>query len=186
MVDVSRVNSSPTFQPVPVESPLVEEISELALEKGVNLAQLIAKTYNLVEQVSHTKSHVKIDELEKHEKKLRAVTEFLSEIENQLTKSKEINMDNDKHKVVIDALREMLDHKVPLLDKNYVWTKDEAELLKTALTRHSQIIMQQVHHSSSQVNRAIEEGTELLQIARKLLEMIDRLHNTFTSNQRGR
>jgi archaellum component FlaC len=212
MVDISRINPSPIFQPNQADSALVKEISELALEKGVNLAQLIVKTHDLVEEASselaltkgvnlgqlvattygsveeasQAKAHAKIDELEKNEKKLRAVTEFLSEIENQLTKDKKVDMGDEKHKVVVDQLREMLDHKLPLLENNYSWSKDDAETLKTGLTRHSQIIMQQVHHSSSEVSRAIEEGTELLQIARKLLEMIDRHYNTLTSNQRGR
>lgn len=84
---------------------------------------------------------------------------------------------------LVGEMHTLLDHK--LLEKT-VWTRAEAETIKTAMTRHSQIIMQQIQHASSDVNRAIEEGTELLQIARKLLEMIDRLHQTFTSNQRAR
>jgi hypothetical protein len=45
--------------------------------------------------------------------------------------------------------------------------------------------MQQISHKSSDVNRAIEEGTELLQIARKILEMYQQFISTVTRNQRG-
>jgi uncharacterized protein (DUF2342 family) len=164
-----------------LSSSTLEEMSERALEQGVNLAQLIAKTYVFVEQVSHQKSHAKIDELEKHEKKLKTVTQFLSGIEAQLANpdAREVNM-ADKS-ALVEEMHQLLDHK--LLTKS-VWSRSEADTIKTALTRHSQIIMQQVHHSSSEVNRSIEEGTELLQISRKVLEMYQQLISSFTRNQR--
>jgi hypothetical protein len=161
----------------------LDELSELAIVKGVNLAQLMAKTYLIVEQKSEAKSHLKIDELEAHEKKLKLITEFLSEIESQLSSNpnaKEINM-ADKSEMV-ENVRQLINHK--LLEKS-VWKRDEADILKMALTRDSQIIMQQISHKSSDVNRAIEEGTELLQIARKILEMYQQFISTVTRNQRG-
>ena len=163
--------------------PIVPKIDVAAsLVKGVNLAQLVSNTYNSVELASHIKSHAKIDELEKHEKKLKTVTQFLTEIETQLSNpdARVVNM-ADKSSLV-EEMHQLLDHK--LLSKTE-WTRAEAETIKTAMTRHSQVIMQQVHHSSSEVNRAIEEGTELLQIARKILEMYQQLITTFTRNQRG-
>ena len=162
-------------------SPVVDELSEQALVKGVNLAQLIAKTYICVEEASHQKSNAKIDELEKQEKKLRTVTNFLSEIEAQLSNptAREVNM-ADKS-VLVEEMHQLLDHK---LLANTVWTRDEADTIKTALTRHSQIIMQEVHRFAGEVNRAIEEGTELLQISRKILELCQQLITSFTRNQR--
>ena len=172
--------------------PLVDELSERALEKGVNLAQVIGKFVNegqlitdlylKVEKDSNVKSHAKIDQLQVEEKKLKTVSTFLTELETHLSNpdAKVINM-ADKSSLV-EEMNKLLDHK--LLTKTE-WTRAEAETIRTALTRHSQIIMQQVAQASSEVNRMIENGTELLQIARKILEMYQQRNTTFTRNQRG-
>ena len=185
--DISTEALSTGYQP-----PLVDELSERALEKGVNLAQVIGKFVNegqlitdlylKVEKDSNIKSHAKIDKLEEEEKKLKTVSTFLTELETHLSNpdAKVINM-ADKSSLV-EEMNKLLDHK--LLAKTE-WTRAEAETIRTALTRHSQIIMQQVAQASSEVNRMIENGTELLQIARKILEMYQQRNSTFTRNQRG-
>lgn len=186
---VNQINSVSPFSPTEFlasESPLVEELTNQALDQGVNLAYLVATTYLKVEQNAQGKTNLKIDELEVHQKKLENITNFLTRIEDQLGNrdTKEVALATQADLDLLAEMRLLLpDSKI--LKKN-TWTREEAGALQQALTRHSQIILQKVSQSSSEVNRAIEEGMELLQIARKCLEMLDRLHNTFTSNQRSR
>jgi hypothetical protein len=169
------------------ETKVIEELSNQAFGSGVNLAQLIAQTYLRVEQNAQGKTHLKIDVLESHQKKLGITTNFLTRVEAQLSDEniKEISLTSTQ--VDLDLLGEMRQIMGPhqLLNKD-TWTRKEAQAIQQALTRDSQVILQQASQSSSEVNRAIEEGMELLQIARKCLEMLDRLHQTFTSNQRSR
>ncbi len=182
--NIPSVTSSSALSPATSTTSLVDELSEQAIKGEVNLGQLIAKTYLIIEDRANNKSNLKIDELEAHEKKLEIVTQFLSTLETQLAanpNAKEVDM-TDKS-ALIEDLRRAWDH--PLLGKSK-WSLEEANALKTGITRHSQIYMQQIHHLSSDVSRAIEEGTEFLQIFRKLIEMNDRLHQTFTSNQKTR
>jgi hypothetical protein len=163
-----------------------DDLSEIALTRGVNIGQLIAKTYLIVEAHANNKAHLKVDELEAHEKKLKNVTDFLTAIETQLSDNKgTVDLSHPSQRELVEEMSALLNSDKFPKDKT-TWTREEADRLKTAFTRHSQILMQQVHHISSDVNREIERGTELLQIARKCLEMLHQLHQTFTSNQRGR
>ncbi len=184
MFNIPSVTPSSALSPAIPTTSLVDELSEQAIKGEVNLGQLIAKTYLIIEDRANNKSNLKIDELEAHEKKLEIVTQFLSTLETQLAanpNAKEVDM-TDKS-ALIEDLRRAWDH--PLLGESK-WSLEEANALKTGITRHSQIFMQKIHHLSSDVSRAIEEGTEFLQIFRKLIEMNDRLHQTFTSNQKSR
>ncbi len=182
MVDILATQSS---QPASLRDSLTnaagEELAELALTRGVNLAQLISKTYLMVEEGSNKKSHQKIDELQAQEKKLKSVTDFLSLMEAQLANPDARKVDLADKSSIVEEMHQLCDH---VLLKKSVWTREEAETIRTSLTRHSQVIMQQLSYASSTVNRSIEEGTELLQIARKVLEMCQQLHQTFTRNQK--
>lgn len=153
------------------------------LTRGHNVGHLVAHTALKVEDARSQKAHLAIDKLEAHEKKLQTVTQFLTAIETQLANrdAKEVNMAG-QHELV-EQMRQILNHD--LLAKT-VWNRDEAESIKMAFTRHSQLITQDIHHSSSEVNRLIEESTELSQILRKCIEMWHQLTQTLTSNQRGR
>ena len=133
--DISTEALSTGYQP-----PLVDELSERAIEKGVNLAQVIGKFVNegqlitdlylKVEKDSNIKSHAKIDKLEEEEKKLKTVSTFLTELETHLSNpdAKVINM-ADKSSLV-EEMNKLLDHK--LLAKTE-WTRAEAETIRTAL-----------------------------------------------------
>ena len=165
---------------------LIQDAQTFAKEcaKGSNLGLVITNAFLTVETQSNHKAHEKINQLEALEKKLGTVTNFLSNLESQLANRDTKTISMADHSAAVQEMNTLLGgHK--LLEKTS-WTRDEAEAIKTALTRHSQIIMQQVHHTSSDVNRAIEEATELLQIVRKCLEMLQQLHQTFTGNQRSR
>lgn len=152
------------------------------LTQGVNIGQLVAQTSVVVEDARTRKAHLAINTLEAHEKKLQTVTQFLTEIETQLSSNRDAKEVTMPHNLVED-MRQIFNHK--LFEKT-VWNREEAEALKTSFTRQTQLITQDIHHCSSDVNRLLEESTELLQILRKCIEMWHQLNQTFTSNQRGR
>ncbi len=161
---------------------VIEPLRDKRVENwGENIGKLVVEGYNAVEKASHAKSHIKINELEALEGKLKSVTTFLSKLEAGLANpdAKEVHMTEQSQ--LVEDMHRICDHD---LLKKTIWTRAEADTIRTALTRHSQIVMQEVHHASSAVNRSIEEGTELLQIVRKILEMCNSLHQSFTSNQR--
>ena len=184
------IGSIPSLSPAEFlaeEAALVEELSNQALDKGVNHAQLIAQTYADIEKAAQAKTHLKADVLEGYQKKLETVTHFLGEIEAQLADENIKDISLTTTQANLDLLQEMrrIMGSHPLLDKD-TWSRKEAQALQQGLTRHSQIILQQASLASTELNRVVEEGMELHQIARKCLEMLDRHMQTLTSNQRGR
>ncbi|MGR3974025.1 MAG: hypothetical protein QRY72_05620 [Candidatus Rhabdochlamydia sp.] len=178
---------NPVYQaPLSVPSSVASknlDFSSRVEAKEANLGQLIANTYLLVETHSQNKAHLKLDELESLQHKLSHITSFLKKLEGELSKDHEVKTISmtDDHEL-IRTIHELTD--IPLLKEKTSWTRAEAEAIRSSLTRDSQLHMQKVQNCTMAVNRLIEEGTELLHIARKCLEMLDRLHQTFTQNQR--
>ncbi|MGR3911959.1 MAG: hypothetical protein QRY71_01440 [Candidatus Rhabdochlamydia sp.] len=180
---LNHIHQAPVLQEPSLPAEKLDFSHQVEL-KEANLGQLISQTYLLVETASQNKAHLKLDELEALQQQLSHTTTFLTKIETELAKDhfvKTVNMADDH--ALVQTMYELTD--IPLLNGKTSWTREEAESIRSSLTRRSQLHMQKVQQCSSSVNRVIEEGIELLHIARKCLDMLHGLHQTFTRNQRG-
>ena len=165
-------------------NPQVEELTRRVEEEELSLGVQFLKAFDFVEKGSERKTKEAIDELEKLEGNLDKTVRFLSRIEQQLASFNGVAMTTQEDLDLMADMRALLPG-CQLLDKP-TWTKEEATSIQQSLNRCSQLTLQQIHQAAARVNRSIEEGTELLQIARKVLDMLHQLHQTFTSNQRSR
>jgi nucleoside diphosphate kinase len=162
------------------------EIHVIVSEYGYNLGDLIVKANDHIEEVKTNTTRHKLQELETVQQNLSSITSFLQALDNELIKNptaKEINLAD--HSVLVEKMAR-LTPEIKILQGNTTFNRAEAETLKSAFSRKSQVLMQDVSQKSSSVTRAIEEQTEFTKIMHEALRMNNRLLETLTSNQKSR